>query len=332
MLDHDGVRLDGWVRRRWPFLPHASIQKAVRRGWVRLDGQRVAADHRVCQGQEVWASTRWLSEFSVPQGDAPPPQAWQRKVKSWVVFENPAMVAINKPQGIASQGGSGQTIHIDGLMQHYDGRSQDGKNPLRLTHRLDKETSGVLVLAKTLRFAQEMTEAFRLKKVRKVYWALVHGHPPARGRVEEPLVRQGERMVIAHGPDSLLCSTQYSVHTYFQDPQTLAPMAFVHLFPHTGRMHQLRVHMAHLGHPIVADSLYGLMGDPGPMALHCQSLTFPYASARQTIEAPAPSVFQARLQSLEPLEIELEDSPRPAQRRGQRRPAQGPLVQRSRRR
>jgi RluA family pseudouridine synthase len=219
-------------------------------------------------------------------------------VRGLVLHEDAHILALNKPPGLSSQGGRGQVHTLDELLWAFAKAS--GNRP-RLVHRLDRDTSGVILTARTQPAAGFLGKALMGRRVRKTYWAIVApGAPePPQGRVETPLRRdeQGReaymRACAADHPDAEAAQTRY---------RTLAigdGAALVELNPETGRMHQLRVHLASIGRPIVGDSRYGgalmLAGAPAPrLMLHAAALEFPHPDGgRKRLTAPAPADFLA---------------------------------------
>ena len=190
-----GLRIDKWFKRRYPDLTHGRLQKLARSGQIRLDGKRVKSGDRVEEGQIVRVP---------PLGDAQtfrakPPPAPRRKevsdadadmIQSAVIYQDASAIAIDKPPGLATQGGTGTTRHVDGML---DALAEDGERP-RLVHRLDRDTSGVLLLARTQKSAAKLTASFRDRSAKKLYWALVAGVPdPARGKIDLALKKAGSR-------------------------------------------------------------------------------------------------------------------------------------------
>jgi 23S rRNA pseudouridine955/2504/2580 synthase len=291
--DAKAKRLDTWAHHQWPWIPYGSIQKAIRCGEIRLDQRKVSPYARLEDYNDVYFKPRWLSLFAQPTASHPLNATWQHRIDQWVVYEDPHLVAFNKPQGIASQGGSGQVIHMDDLA-----KSWRPKETIRLVHRLDIQTSGVLLMAKTLACAQSLTRSFHDHQIKKTYWAIVHGHIPSSGTITQSLERDGPRMLISNSASAL------SAHTYFQ-PRVRGydgrnnPLTWVTLSPRTGRMHQLRAHMEWLGHPIWGDPIYNPVPhrDKGNLALHCHQVEFNYKDQLFVISAPAPSAFLKHTQS-----------------------------------
>jgi 23S rRNA pseudouridine955/2504/2580 synthase len=277
--DEADLRLDRWFRRHFPGLQHARLEKLLRTGQVRVDGKRAKANLRLVPGQTI----------RIPPGiDADAParserpavrEADARFVQALVIHRDPDVIAINKPPGLAVQGGTGTTRHLDGML---DALRFDADERPRLVHRLDRDTSGVMLLARNVRVAAKLGEAFRRKSARKIYWGLVVGVPkPAQGKIDMALAKEGgpgaERM--AADDDGKRAITLYSVIERVGDRA-----AWLALLPLTGRTHQLRVHCAEgLGTPIMGDVKYG--GDaailPGQdvaarMQLHARRLDLPH--------------------------------------------------------
>jgi 23S rRNA pseudouridine955/2504/2580 synthase len=205
--------------------------------------------------------------------------AWKDRIESWCLYEDDNIFVLNKPADLACQGGSGQKISLDELMKRYSDQQ------FRLVHRLDKPTTGILIFAKSLKSAQNLSEFFHERSIEKVYWALVHGAPsPSRGRINLPIFVDGQ---------STEALTFYQIQKQFQHPKH-GLISFVHLLPRTGRKHQLRIHMAHKGHPIVGDMTYGSPSfaqdwqAETPLFLHCHQVTLP--SGLQ-LKADPPELF-----------------------------------------
>ncbi|SFR06710.1 RluA family pseudouridine synthase [Poseidonocella sedimentorum] len=260
-------RLDRWLRRLFPQLTQGRIEKMCRKGDLRVDGKRVKANSRLEAGQDVRVPP--LPDANAPEPDKGPriSQADEKMIQGAVIYRDDHIIALNKPPGLPVQGGSKLTRHVDGLGAAL--RFGLDENP-RLVHRLDKDTSGVLLLARSRAVAADLTAGFRHRNTRKIYWAAVGGVPsPAMGTIKYGLIKapghgesgEGEKMrcvlpgEVDRTPGAKRAETDYAV---------LAPLAkraaWVALEPITGRTHQLRAHMAEIGHPIIGDGKYGGSG------------------------------------------------------------------------
>lgn len=288
-----GVRLDRWFRRHFPGVPHGRLEKLLRGGQIRVDGHRVRADHRLEPGQVVRVPP--LAEpgpaaKQPPQPPAAPVPADLAALRSWILYEDDAVIVLNKPPGLAVQGGSGTRRHLDGMLGVLN---RGGERP-RLVHRLDKDTSGVLILARTAAAAAALTRAFRDRAASKLYWAIVVGVPEvAQGRIDVPLAKKpgpaGERMEAMEVGERAI--TDYAVVERMGKQA-----AWLELAPLTGRTHQLRVHCAAMGTPILGDGKYGgraaFLKDAAAIRalhLHARRLTVPHPSGGLlSVEAPLP--------------------------------------------
>lgn len=287
----DGVRLDRWFRRRWPQLTQIQIQKLARSGQIRVDGSRAKADTRLQAGQQVRVP---------PLPDAPTPGGDTKKglssrdaafAKSLVLYEDEEVLVLNKPAGLAVQGGTKTTHHVDKLLSAWG----EGLERPRLVHRLDRDTSGVLVLGKTPAAAAKLSGAFARRKAQKTYWALVVGTPhPTEGIIDIPLAKKGindREMIVpvdAKDPKAEVAETEF-VTISRAGPR----VSWMALRPHTGRTHQLRAHMLAIGHPILGDPKYGdeksrSLSEGGlQLQLHARRLVIPHPSQGMLIiEAP----------------------------------------------
>ena len=267
--DEDGMRLDRWFKRRFPELSLSHLNKIARKGEVRVDGKRVDTATRLAAAQIVRVPPLRLAAPAAPAVKrASPSESDARALRDMILYEDKWLMALNKPWGLAVQGGSGTTRHVDGMLEALtDAR---GERP-RLVHRLDRDTSGVLLIAKTRKMAADLGEIFRSRQARKIYWSVVEGVPhPMQGRISLFLAkgagmgdergdrkpserRDPEKMRIAkHGEDD----ARHSV-TYYAVVDKLAPrLAWLSMKPITGRTHQLRAHAEAIGHPIIGDPKY----------------------------------------------------------------------------
>lgn len=291
-----GLRLDRWFRRHFPDVGHGLLEKWLRSGQVRVDGHRAKAGARLTAGQRVRIPPHAKDHANNPKARPPAPAAPPdpraiADLEARILYEDAAIIALNKPAGLAVQGGSGTRHHVDALLP---GLSRGGERP-RLVHRLDKDTSGVLVVARTAQAAAALTRAFRSRATRKLYWAIVVGVPePPAGRIDLPLAKRagsgGER-VAPDRDQGLRAITDYRVVA-----RAGRRAAWLALEPVTGRTHQLRVHCAAIGTPILGDGKYGGAASfPGQqwrqarVHLHARAITLPRADGgTTTITAPLP--------------------------------------------
>lgn len=301
--DENGMRLDRWFKTHFPALAFGHLQKLLRSGQVRIDGGRAKSSDRLQAGQAV----RIPPLPNEPSPSRPAPEARAavqnekdaRFLRDLILHEDRDLIVINKPHGLAVQGGSGTERHIDGMLAALAG--PDGEKP-RLVHRLDRDTSGVLVLAKTRKAASDLAAIFRTRSARKIYWALVKGVPtPKQGRISlflsKMLGPDGERVTIRqHGDEDAVHSITY----YSVVERASNALAWLSLKPVTGRTHQLRAHAAHIGHPIIGDPKYGEWTEDMPagiarkLHLHARRLTLPHPrGGTLDITAPLPPHMKA---------------------------------------
>jgi 23S rRNA pseudouridine955/2504/2580 synthase len=256
--DEAGMRVDRFFEARFPGLSFSHIQRVIRKGEVRVNGKRTEPKNRLEAGQTVRIPPLRL-EATGAKGARPQGNAADQKtadfLKSITLYEDADVMVLNKPMGLAVQGGSGTTRHLDGMLDVL--RDPHGQRP-RLVHRLDKDTAGCLLVAKTRFAATALAKTFRSRSARKIYWALVAGVPKVRqGRIstflaKEERERDSFMRVARHGEEG----ASHAI-TYYAIVETSArALSWVSLKPVTGRTHQLRAHMAHIGHPIVGDPKY----------------------------------------------------------------------------
>jgi 23S rRNA pseudouridine955/2504/2580 synthase len=308
--DDDGLRLDRWLKKHYPALPHTLVQKLVRTGQVRVDGGRTKPDLRLSTGQEIRVPTHFATPPAQPAPSLKPPPGVSKAdrdfINRMIVFENDYIAVLNKPFGIAVQGGTKTSRHIDGLLAGMADRF-GGERP-RLVHRLDRDTTGILVVAKDRQTAARLGRLFQTRSVQKIYWAVTRGVPkPLQGKVEAPLVKapgpEGERVRKARPGEQDLA--QHATTHYSVIDRVAQKLAWVSLKPVTGRQHQLRAHMDILGTPILGDQKYGdeadslMDGIDNKLHLHARRLTLKDALVGELdISAPLPAHMEKTFELL----------------------------------
>jgi 23S rRNA pseudouridine955/2504/2580 synthase len=299
-----GMRLGRWVKAHFPTVPNSLTQKLLRTGQIRVNGGRAKPDRRLETGDEV--KIRRLAEIgredaakSSAEPSMRPPlglsKADRQFIESLILFEDDELLVLNKPYGIAVQGGTKTKRHIDGMLAGMEDRF--GDRP-RLVHRLDRDTSGVLLVAKTRAAASRYGRLFQTRSVQKIYWALTKGIPkPAQGKVDAALVKasgpDGDRVRKARPGEQ--DTAQSAITHYAVIEQAGAKLAWISLKPVTGRQHQLRAHMAIIGAPIVGDQKYEgdknlpVTGLDMKLHLHARRLILPREQGEALdVSAPLP--------------------------------------------
>lgn len=293
--DENEMRIDRFLEARFPQLSFSHIQRIVRKGELRVDGKRADSKDRLTEGQTVRIPPLKLEEQAERPRSAKADADTIGFLRSITLYEDDDVMVLNKPAGLAVQGGSGTTKHVDKMLEALTGK--DGQKP-RLVHRLDKDTAGCLVIAKSRFAAATLAKTFRSRAARKVYWALVVGVPRVKqGRISTYLAREeaydgDQRMAVAqHGEDGAMHAV-----TYYAVVETAAQkLAWLSLKPVTGRTHQLRAHTTHIGHPIIGDPKYFNIqnwelpgGIQNKLHLLARRIVLPHPRGKGTIDVSAP--------------------------------------------
>lgn len=301
-----GLTLQQWMKQHYPHITRGLIEKHLRKGFLRVNDKKAALNQVLEKGHMVRihpvvldeASSRSLPEVKKPK---PYKQSEGVKLKESVLYKDKDILVINKPAGLAVQGGTGISISLDDML---DALKFDANERPKLVHRLDKDTSGVLVLARTTQAATRLTKYFREKEVQKLYWAIVKGVPAkTKGKVDIPLQK---KMVGGSDKEKIQQDSKgQRALTYYEVVDSAAHTAsWLALTPVTGRMHQLRVHCLALNTPIIGDGKYGgreafLEGADRMLHLHAREVTLPLANGKEvTVTAPPPPHMQRTMEML----------------------------------
>lgn len=287
--DDNGQRLDRWLKKNVPEMSFVMAQKMIRTGQIRVDGKRAKPDARLVVGQEI----------RIPPMDDRPTHADGYRlrdedaemIQKAVIYDDGDILAINKPPGIATQGGMSIARHIDGMLEALT--NEDGVKP-RLVHRLDKDTSGVLLLARSAEIARRLGKMFSGRDMKKIYWAITSPPPKEmRGEIKASLIK----CVSGPNRDKMIVDEKEGQRAYtnFEVMEVAGKQAaFVAFMPKTGRTHQIRVHAAHMGFPLLGDEKYGEKaaiegpGIPQRLHLHARSLEFRHPVNGKTFKLMAP--------------------------------------------
>lgn len=293
----DDIRLDRWFKRHYPQITHGMLEKALRKGDVRVNGKKAKTADRVQKGQVVRIFEALAQTEQREKPKKTPSEAHRltpediMMMQQAVLFKNADVIVLNKPAGLAVQGGTGISKSVDGMLDVL--RFEAHERP-KLVHRLDKDTSGVLVLARNAKVAARLMKEFSGKTAEKTYWALVKGVPASgEGKIDMPLSKQEEG---DHEKVAVDEQEGKRAITYFKVLERLSrTAAWVELMPITGRTHQLRVHMAEIGTPIVGDGKYGardamIEGLSNKLHLHARRIVIP---GMLDVTAPLPRHMEA---------------------------------------
>ncbi len=300
--EFDGQRLDRWFKQHRPGLSFGRLSKLLRTGQIRVDSKRAKPDTRLAAGQVIRIPPLDAEALVAPAGSAAGArpalsEADRDMLDDALVYEDDDLVALNKPPGLAVQGGSGTSRHLDGLVA---GWRKQGR--LRLVHRLDKDTSGLILLAKSVGAANRLTQAFKAGEIEKTYWAIVVGRPPyMSGEIKAPIAKMpgGRPGGASTGAEKMMVSDggQFALTHYQVLDRAGKRAAWLALSPRTGRTHQLRVHCQHMGTPILGDGKYGAqeafldgLDLSRKLHLHARQLLVPHpelGELRLTADLPA---------------------------------------------
>jgi 23S rRNA pseudouridine955/2504/2580 synthase len=287
--EDDGIRIDRWFKRHMPDVTHSLLQKLLRKGLVRINGKKQESSHRLKSGDDIIIKAQIATGDAAPKQTAKPLNSLHlaQDFERMIIFENNDFIVINKPPGLPSQGGTGIKVSVDDMIRSISDR-------YKLVHRLDRDTSGCLVIGKKTTAAAKFSELLRHKQMQKIYWAMVVGCPehPA-GTIKLALAKKGDKIqkVEVDEAEGKNAITDYTVL------ERMGPkFSWLELSPITGRMHQLRVHCVAIGCPIIGDGKYGgresfIQGFENKLHLHARHLIVPELGIDVT--APLPKHMEA---------------------------------------
>jgi len=322
--DDDGIRLDRWFKRHYPALTHGRLEKLLRTGQVRLDGKRVKSSDRLAVGQMLRLPPL-VTEGGLAEKPRPAAPVMQGSLQDYVLYMDSSVIVLNKPPGLATQGGSGLTKHVDGML---DTLMYDKSQRPRLVHRLDRDTSGVLVIARTVPAAAALSKSLASRDASKIYWAITRGVPATkRGTIKAALLKQGG--LGPHGRDEKMTvhdsdESKHAITDYMVLGEAGEEFAWVAAKPVTGRTHQIRVHLNFLGTPIVGDFKYGgadakgtgMIADRLHLHARCIDIAHP-DGGRLQVTAPLPPHMRETFEALgfdpdaEPKMFSFKPAPKP---------------------
>ena len=281
--DEDGMRLDKWFKKHFPDVPHGHLEKVIRKGEVRLDKKRCKSKDKVVKGQEVRVPP-FQAVLNKKAKNKVPPKLLD-EIKKSILFEDDDILVMNKPKGLAVQGGSKVDVSVDDFL-----KSSYFKNPAHIVHRIDKDTSGILLVAKNRQTAKDLTFKFQQREVHKTYWAVVVGEVPSNeGEIDLPLLNNGQKVVVDETGQKAL--TQYRLI------EKMGKLRLLELDAITGRKHQIRVHCMECGFPILGDGKYaGRIAHPQiipdverfDLHLHARRISFKHPKTDKDITFEAP--------------------------------------------
>lgn len=287
------TRIDRWLKRQFPTLHQSQIEKWLRSKDILVNKKKVESSFRVDDGDIIDIKTVIFNiiahQASAPKEDLHVPKRDDADtLASWILYDDEEIIVLNKPSGVATQGGTGMVQHVDKMLKayaYYYGKERQ----LRLVHRLDRDTSGILIIAKTLKVANHLAEQFKFNAMDKMYWAICYGKPnPQHGEIDAPLIKKNKpsgdgEAVYVDLKQGKKAKTSYRIIKSF------GKLCWVELKPHTGRTHQLRVHTAYIDTPILGDNKYGHHDDSVPLHLHARSLKLETLDGdHMTFTAPPP--------------------------------------------